>query len=89
MRRWSFTLFDRSRHRRPYALATGTIAPSDLMAIRRVILDIFEGGACLLVRDADAVPTVFQLMIDQNETTHRCRLRWSTGNRLGVVFAVD
>jgi hypothetical protein len=82
-------MFDRFRHRRPHALTTGTITPSDMMTVRCVILNISEDGACLLVRDADAVPPVFQLMIDQAKTIHRCRVKWSTGNRLGVVFAVD
>jgi len=54
--------------------------------ILAAILDLSQGGACLLVSDIDDVPDRFQFFADCGSETFCCEVRWKSGHRIGVRF---
>jgi hypothetical protein len=50
------------------------------------IFDLSEGGACLVVPLGTHVPETFELAIDPERASRACRVRWQSGNKLGVAF---
>jgi hypothetical protein len=79
----------REKRRSPRALTfkTGRIVSlaSDLEMLAAV-LDISEGGACLLVPDIRQVPDRFQFFVDGKPATLCCAVRWKSGHKVGVRF---
>jgi PilZ domain len=78
---------ERRGGRRTLTFMTGKLCvPENRLEIECAILDISDGGACILVPNAAAVPTEFVLKIDRKEATYSCRLAWKSRHRLGVTF---
>lgn len=61
------------------------IPPGDT-PIDCVILDITSGGACILVKDASALPLTFHLRTISTGSTYICKRAWQQRNRIGVSF---
>ncbi len=75
-------------HPRALTLKTGKIVGADTArAIDCAILNESDHGAALLVPELTPIPDLFCLVIDPDGATRACRLRWRTGNRIGVYFA--
>jgi hypothetical protein len=62
------------------------ISLTDDTEMLAAILDVSEGGACLLVADAHRVPNRFQFFADYSSEAYCCKLRWRSGHRVGVRF---
>jgi hypothetical protein len=58
----------------------------DASPIKCAILNISEGGACLLVASTAYIPDVFVLAIDFSGRKYSCRIAWKTATKLGVLF---
>ena len=72
---------------RALTLKTATIRSVDMPSdIDCAILDISEGGACILVPVGAEIPNSFDLAIDPQRTSHACTLAWRAGTRIGVSF---
>jgi hypothetical protein len=56
------------------------------LEILSAILDISDGGACLLVPDIKAIPDRFQFFADRNSQMHCCEVRWKSGHKIGIRF---
>lgn len=56
------------------------------LEIVAAILDISDGGACLLVPNIMDVPDKFQFFFDRNSETHCCEVRWKSGHKVGIRF---
>lgn len=52
---------------------------------RGMLDNISEGGACVLISTAMALPEEFTLVLPPN-TSRRCRLVWRRGQKIGVEF---
>ena len=82
---------DRTRERRTEArlltFKTGKIVSvRDDVEILAAVLDISDGGACLLVSNIMDVPEEFQLFLDRNSEAHLCEVRWKAGHKVGIRF---
>ena len=51
-----------------------------------MIRDISAGGACLELDPTIIVPDQFDLIPDQGDEPHACRVVWRVSGRIGVVF---
>jgi DNA-binding response OmpR family regulator/cytoskeletal protein CcmA (bactofilin family) len=72
----------RRRHRRFDTMQSGRIHHGG--GIDCVILDMSYGGAMIQLPAADIdCPQVFELEL-QSGSTHRCQVRWRSGDRIGV-----
>ena len=56
------------------------------LEIVAAILDISEGGACLLVPNIMDVPETFQFFVDCHFETYCCEVRWKAGHKVGIRF---
>jgi hypothetical protein len=50
------------------------------------ILNISDGGACILVPRLADIPNAFRLVVDPDGKTYACSVRWKSGNRVGLAF---
>jgi hypothetical protein len=55
-------------------------------AIDCAIVNISDGGACILLSNATVVPDAFNLTIDHDGEMRGCTVAWRAGNRIGVAF---
>jgi hypothetical protein len=52
-----------------------------------IVMDISNNGARLAVDSVDAIPERFTLLLSsQSRVSHRCRVMWRAGCRMGVTF---
>jgi hypothetical protein len=80
-------MLERRRQPRPLTLKTGTIRfPGDGKAVHCAIFDLSGGGACLIVPTGADIPATFDLTIDPDRASRVCRVRWKSGNKIGVAF---
>ncbi len=78
---------DRRSELRTLTLKTGKIVSEQhRLEIETAVLDISDGGACLLVSDATRVPETFRLRLDYKPEVHDCEVRWRSGHKLGIRF---
>jgi hypothetical protein len=54
-----------------------------------VLSTFSEDGAAIELRDAALATAEFMLLLERDRTTRRCRLVWSSDNRVGVIFRQD
>ncbi len=54
-----------------------------------IVLNVSEGGACLLLSDPLELSETFTLKIDRVATPYHCRVAWKRKNRIGVAFLND
>jgi len=74
-------------HSRELTLQTGKLSTGEsASSVDCAILDISDGGACILVPNAEEIPATFTLTVDRTKTTLSCVTKWKTGNRIGVSF---
>jgi hypothetical protein len=74
------------KHDRELTLKTAKIVSSDRLSAACAILNISDGGACILVSNPLEVPDAFNLVTDFDGTIHGCDVAWRAGNRVGVAF---
>ena len=78
---------DQRKHPRVLTLQSGSIhfdvEPSP---IKCAILNISDGGACLLVASTECIPTAFELAVDISKRKFACSVAWKTATKLGVLF---
>jgi hypothetical protein len=80
-------MLERRKEERWLTFKTGMIRCDDsAIEIECAVLDISEGGACLLIPVGARIPDDFQIFIDPNQTVHTCKVSWRMGNRIGVSF---
>ncbi|HTV35881.1 MAG TPA: PilZ domain-containing protein [Xanthobacteraceae bacterium] len=80
-------MLERRAHPRSLTLKTGKIVPAgEDRDIACAILEISEGGACILVSDPADVPQTFLLKFDRTRTICACKRVWTKGNRIGLSF---
>jgi hypothetical protein len=80
-------MIEARKNLRHLTLKTAKIVFDDMSSpIDCAILNISDGGACILVPRLAEIPDVFRLVVDPNGTTHLCGVRWKSGNRVGLAF---
>jgi hypothetical protein len=79
-------LNNRGQLRRPTARSARILLNGDGSAITCPVLNFSEGGLCLLVPSADALPDHFELVLSSSGTRHACFVAWKTQNKIGVRF---
>jgi hypothetical protein len=55
-------------------------------AISCTIVDLTNGGACIRLENARAVPDRFELSFGNRHARRACRVTWRSNNHLGVAF---
>lgn len=74
-------------HPRVLTLKTARVVADNMTApIDCAILNLSDGGACILVPRLAQVPDDFHLIVDPEEVTRTCKVRWKSGCRVGLVF---
>jgi hypothetical protein len=77
---------NRRQWQRQLTLKTAKIRSLDLSSdVDCAILDISEGGACILLPAGVSVPDTFDLTM-YSGGHHLCRVTWKAGPRIGVSF---
>lgn len=78
---------ERRTQTRVLTLKTGKIVSVlHNVEMEAAVLDISEGGACLLVSNITAVPDTFQFHGDYDSEAHSCEVRWKSGYKVGIRF---
>jgi hypothetical protein len=78
---------NRRQWQRQLTLKTAKIRSPDLPSgVDCAILDISEGGACILLPAGAAVPDTFDLSMHSGGQIYLCRVMWKVGHRIGVSF---
>jgi PilZ domain len=54
--------------------------------VQCTLQDLTSSGACLTLASTYAVPETFELTLDHGRSRRPCRVRWRTGDRMGVSF---
>jgi uncharacterized protein (DUF2336 family) len=62
------------------------VSVGDNLEALAAMLNVSEGGACLLVPVGVQIPDEFQLFLDQADTSHCCEVRWRSGQTIGIRF---
>ncbi len=62
------------------------IVASSLPPVRCTVINISEDGAGLWVGSTFGIPDNFDLLIDGDATSRRCRAVWKETHKLGVQF---
>ena len=83
-------MLEKRKHPRKLTLKTAKIH-FDLEGQERdcAIVDISDGGACILVEAEAALPDVFDLTPDRDGLTRACKVAWRAANKLGLSFCGD
>jgi hypothetical protein len=80
-------MIEARKNLRHLTLKTAKIVFDDMGSpIDCAILNISDGGACILVPRLAEIPDVFRIVVDPNGTTHLCGVSWKSGNRVGLAF---
>jgi hypothetical protein len=66
---------------------------AEIVVIRRgattmqcTLQDLTSTGACLTLPSTCQVPDTFELTFDRGRSNRPCRVKWRTGDKLGVSF---
>jgi hypothetical protein len=74
------------KHERTLTFKTGKLRSKMMVGpVLCAIVNVSEGGACILVPDATTVPLKVILEFDDG-TQYDCQVCWRSRNRLGVSF---
>jgi hypothetical protein len=66
----------------------GTISFHQLgSAIDCTVRSLSETGACLFITSPVGIPDEFDLLLESDRTTRRCRVAWRAANKIGVMFS--
>lgn len=63
--------------------------PSAAATLPCLLRDLTSIGACLSVAGPDRVPDTFELTLDRGRSLRPCRVRWRSGDRMGVSFEMS
>jgi hypothetical protein len=78
---------NRRQWQRQLTLKTATISSPVLPSgVDCAILDISEGGACILLPVGVSPPDTFDLSMHSGGQNYLCRVAWKAGPRIGVSF---
>ena len=78
---------DKRKHQRKLTLKTGNINFVSSGNERDcAIVDISDGGACLMVENGREIPDSFDLTIGRDGLTRACKVAWRNGHKIGVSF---
>ena len=81
---------DLRKHPRHLTLQTAKIfIDSHSPAIACAVLNISDGGACVLLPTKTYVPSFFDMAMDHNSTHYECRIAWRYGDKIGVAFSAS
>jgi PilZ domain len=76
------------KHPRHLTLQTAKIfTDSHSPAIPCAVLNLSDGGACVLLPSRTYVPGLFDMAMDHNNTFYECRVAWRRGDKIGVAFS--
>jgi hypothetical protein len=50
------------------------------------VRNLSKTGACLMVTSPLGIPDEFDLVLDRDKETRRCRVAWRAADRIGVEF---
>jgi len=80
--------FERRRQlRRPVDISAKLFTAVDAPIWDCVVMDISVHGAKLAVESGHEIPEFFTLLLSaEGRVSHRCRVMWRAGRRLGVKF---
>jgi hypothetical protein len=54
--------------------------------IECTVRNLSDTGACLMVTSPVGIPNDFDLVLDREKVSHRCRVVWRRANKIGVEF---
>lgn len=78
---------EQRKHERQLTLKTGNIHVAPAGHERDcAIVDISEGGACVLVENEVDIPDAFDLTFHHDGLTRACKVVWRNGHKIGVSF---
>src|SRR6185369_9008471 len=78
---------ERRREVRSRTLYSGKIVFNDRRSvIDCIVRNLSEAGACLQVDSTQGIPESFELVVDGEESSRRCRLAWLSDARAGIEF---
>jgi hypothetical protein len=78
---------DKRKHARLVSLQSGRILfDAESSPVKCAILNVSDGGACLLVASTVCIPQKFELAIESSFKHRSCSVAWRTATRLGVKF---
>lgn len=80
-------MHEKRKHERTLTLKTADIL-FDTMGngCECAVVDISDGGACLLVESTATLPEEFDLTAHRDGLTRRCRVAWRSAHKVGVSF---
>jgi hypothetical protein len=55
-------------------------------SFRCELVDLTNIGACITFAETNKIPDDFELAFGAGPSRRRCRVKWRTGNQLGVAF---
>jgi hypothetical protein len=58
------------------------------LAVDCLIINVSEGGACLMIPDDTDIPDTFELSADGGKFVRTCNVAWRTKSRLGISFEI-
>jgi PilZ domain-containing protein len=62
------------------------VARRGVEKLQVTLSDLTSTGACLTLSTTSAVPDSFDLTFDQGRSCRPCRVKWRSGDQLGVSF---
>ena len=81
-------MMDKRKHDRTLTLKTAKIHFAAEGRERDcAIVDISDGGACILVESGARLPDSFDLTPDRDGVTRSCKVAWRSANKVGLAFA--
>jgi hypothetical protein len=77
---------EKRRSPRRRVLKAGTIVSPHIARTDCTVRNLSDGGACLEVAAAAAIPDHFDLFMTTDRSAHACRVAWRSEARIGVEF---
>lgn len=76
----------RSESRRVTLLQAEIRTSEDASPIACVVNDISQSGARVFFDETPKLPKVVHLLIHHPESRHKCEVRWTNGDEVGLMF---
>jgi hypothetical protein len=62
------------------------VARRGIEKVQVTLKDLTSTGACLTLASTYKVPDTFELTFDRGRSSRPCRVKWRSGDQLGVSF---
>jgi hypothetical protein len=62
------------------------VARRGVEKLQVTLKDLTSTGACLTLSTTSVVPDTFELTFDRGRSSRPCRVKWRSGDQLGVSF---